>query len=194
MRWVHDYADRAHEIVSDTKIRTGPEWVADEIVVRVGGRKYWLFNVMDSETRFVLAAYLSPVRTAREAATAMSIARDRAENAPRILKTDGLPSYGRGIQEAFPVHPVKHIITEGIRAVINNNLSERLQGTFRDRDKTLRGLQARDTEQPTATALSYTTTTSGRTAASAARARRAQPVLISRSTTRRTSPPCGRPL
>ena len=39
-------------------------------------------------------------------------------------KTGNLQSYGRGIQEAFPTRPVKHIITEGIRAVINNNLSE----------------------------------------------------------------------
>ncbi len=147
MRWVHGYADLAHEIVTDTKIPTGPEWVADELVVKVGGRKYWLFNVMDSETRFILAAYLSPVRTARAAATAMSIARDRAENAPRVLKTDGLPSYGRGIRQAFPSHPVKHVVTEGIRAIINNNLSERLQGTLRDRDKTLRGLKARDSGQ-----------------------------------------------
>ena len=38
-------------------------------------------------------------------------------------------------------------MTEGIRAVINNNLSERLQGTLRDRDKTLRGLKARDSGQ-----------------------------------------------
>lgn len=147
MRWVHDYSARAQEIIGDTKIHTGPEWVADEIVVRVGGRKYWLFNVMDSDTRFVLAAYLSPERTARAAATAMALARERSANPPRILKTDGLPSYGRGIRQAFPQHPVKHIVTEGIRAVINNNLSERLQGTLRDRDKTLRGLQARDSGQ-----------------------------------------------
>ena len=39
------------------------------MVVNVGGKKYWLFNVMDSKTRFLLAAYLSPVRTARAAAT-----------------------------------------------------------------------------------------------------------------------------
>ena len=31
--------------------------------------------------------------------------------------------------------------------MINNNLSERLQGTLRDRDKTLRGMDSRDTGQ-----------------------------------------------
>lgn len=36
---------------------------ADEVVVRVGGRQFWLFNVMDSKTRYILAAYLSKRRT-----------------------------------------------------------------------------------------------------------------------------------
>ena len=42
---------------------------------------------------------------------------------------------------------MRHVVTKGVKADINNNLSERLQGTIRDRDKTLRGLKARDTGQ-----------------------------------------------
>ena len=42
---------------------------------------------------------------------------------------------------------VRHVVSKGVKADINNNLSERLQGTIRDRDKTLRGLKARDTGQ-----------------------------------------------
>ena len=48
---------------------------------------------------------------------------------------------------AFPTRRVKHVVSKGIRAEINNNLSERLQGTLRDRDKTLRGLKGRETGQ-----------------------------------------------
>ena len=112
---------------------------------RCGGEKYWLFNVMDSRTRFVLAAYLSPERTTRAAATALSLARERASSTPRVVKTDGLASYQQGIKTAFK--PVKHIVSKGIRATINNNLSERLQGTLRDRDKTLRGLKSKESGQ-----------------------------------------------
>ena len=102
---------------------------------------------MDSETRFVLAVYLSPVRTARAAAMALSLARERAENHPAEIKTDGLRSYREALPRAFPTRPVKHVVSKGIRAEINNNLSERLPRTFRDRDKTLRGLKARETGQ-----------------------------------------------
>ena len=127
------------------KVDTGAVWVADEVAVKVGGKRYWLFNVMDSDTRFLLSAYLSPTRTTRAAALAM--ARQRSNNPPRQLKTDGLASYRDAVPRAFPTHPVKHVISNGIKAQINNNLSERLQGTIRDRDKTLRGLKARETGQ-----------------------------------------------
>ena len=51
------------------------------------------------------------------------------------------------MKAAFPLWQVKHIVSQGIRARINNNMSERLQGTFRDRDKTLRGLKTCDSGQ-----------------------------------------------
>ena len=91
-RWVQEHTRRATGLVSDFKIDAGPEWVADEIAVKVGGRQYWLFNVMDADSRFILSAYLSPERTTRAAATALSMARERATNAPRTIKTNGLAS------------------------------------------------------------------------------------------------------
>ena len=42
---------------------------------------------------------------------------------------------------------VKHVQSDGITAEVNNNLSERLQGTFRARTKTLRGLDSRASGQ-----------------------------------------------
>ena len=75
------------------------------------------------------------------------MARERAANPPKVVKTDGLKSYQQGVKTAFPVHPVKHVVSQGIRAQINNNMSEGIQGTFRDRDKTLRGMKERETGQ-----------------------------------------------
>ena len=145
--WVRDLSKKADSVLRPMKVKTGTIWVADEVVVNVGGQDYWLFNVMDSQTRFLLSAYLSPTRTTRAAATALAMARQRSNNPPRQVKTDGLASYRDAMPRAFPTHPVKHIVSKGIKAQINNNLSERLQGTIRDRDKTLRGLKARESGQ-----------------------------------------------
>ena len=146
-RWVRELTGKADEVLRPMPVNTGTAWVADEIVVNVGGQNYWLFNVMDSRTRFLLAAYLSPVRSARAATTALSLARERSAAHPEEIKTDGLASYRQALPRAFPTRKVKHTVSQGIRAEINNNLSERLQGTIRDRDKTLRGLKGRDTGQ-----------------------------------------------
>ena len=148
-RWVRDLSKKADEVLRPMKVDTGRVWVADEVVVKVGGKTYWLFNVMDSQTRFLLAAYLSPTRTTRAAATALAMARQRSNNPPVAVKTDGLASYRDAMPRAFPTHRVRHVVSKGVKADINNNLalSERLQGTIRDRDKTLRGLKARETRQ-----------------------------------------------
>ena len=147
LNWVRHLTDKARDMTADVKAHTGPEWVADEMQVRVGSEKMWLFNVMDARTRYVLAAYLTPERTTRAAQTTLAMARERSANAPERVKTDGLKSYREAVPRAFPQHPVKHVVSKGIRAQINNNLSERLQGTFRDRDKTLRGMKSRKSGQ-----------------------------------------------
>ena len=143
-RWVRELTEKADSVVKPMKVDTGGVWVADEVAVKVGGKNYWLFNVMDSGTRFLLSAYLSPTRTTR-AAAALAMARQRSNNPPRQLKTDGLASYHDAVPRVFPTHPVKHVVSQGIRAEINNNLNERLQGTIRNKDKILCGLKARET-------------------------------------------------
>lgn len=145
--WVRELTGKAGDILGPQPVNAGTSWVADEVVVKVGGQNYWLFNVMDADTRFVLAAYLSRVRNARAATTALSLAREKSAVHPEEIKTDGLRSYRQALPRAFPTRKVKHTVSQGIRAEINNNLSERLQGTIRDRDKTLRGLKGRDTGQ-----------------------------------------------
>ena len=67
---------------------------------------------MDSKTRLVLAAYFSPERTAKAAATALSLTRERVASAPQEIKTDGLKSYQQGVETAFLVHPVKRVVSK----------------------------------------------------------------------------------
>ena len=136
--WVKHYTDAAVEEMQSRPAQTGPEWVADEMQVRVGGENLWHWNVMDAKTRYVLATHLSPNRDTRATVAVMRKAAQAATAPPARIKTDRLGSYPPAIKAVFP--ETKHVPTDGIRALINNNLSERLQGTYRQRDKTLRGL------------------------------------------------------
>ena len=144
--WVKKYTTKAVASMEDHKAETGDEWVADEMVVRVGGKKMWNWNVMDSKTRYILASHLSRRRNTAEARKVMRKAAANAARVPKVIKTDKLGSYLWGIEDVFGAD-TKHVQSEGIRAELNNNLSERLQGTFRQREKTLRGLDSKESGQ-----------------------------------------------
>ena len=135
--WVTEYTDVAKDVLVDYPAHTSGKWVADEIQVRVGGKNLWLWNVMDVGTRYALAVHLSPNRDTRAAVAVMRKAMAAADAPPKSITTDKLGSYVPAIKQVFP--DAEHIQSEGIRARVNNNLSERLQGTIRQREKTLRG-------------------------------------------------------
>ncbi len=137
--WVTEYTKEAAKEMKGHKAKTGGHWVADEMEVKVGGKKAWLWNVMDSETRYILASYLTSRRDAQAAKVVLRRAAEAADKPPKSITTDKLRSYIKPIKEILP--EARHVQSEGIRANINNNLSERVQGTFRDRIKTLRGLE-----------------------------------------------------
>ncbi len=146
-RWVREYSDMISEGSSGlTHKKTFDHWVADEMQLKVGGKRMWNWNVMDRDTRYLLASYLSPHRGEKEARAVFEKALKYNGGAmPDTITTDGLGSYGAAISLIFP--HTQHIISEGIHEKINNNLSERVQGTFRDRTKTLRGLQGQRSGQ-----------------------------------------------
>ena len=144
-RWVSEYTDVANDVMADFPAHTSGKWVADELQVKVGGESYWLWNVMDAGTRYALAVHLSPNRDTRAAVAVMRKAMANADAPPKSITTDKLGSYGPAIKQVFP--DAEHIQSEGLRARVNNNLSERLQGTIRSREKTLRALDGLETGQ-----------------------------------------------
>ena len=144
--WVKEYTEEASDEMESQKARTGGNWVVDEMQVTVGGVKYWNWNVMDADTRYVLATHLSQYRDGQAAKSVLYKAMQNADHTPKSIKSDKLPSYEWAIKNLFG-NQVKHVQSDGIRAEINNNMSERLQGSFRQRTKTMRGLQSRESGQ-----------------------------------------------
>ena len=143
--WVTTYTNKAVKQMEGHKAKTGGHWVADEMMVDVGGQKMWLWNVMDGKTRYILASHLTPRRDANAARVVLRKAALAADKPPKTITTDKLKSYISAVKDVLP--ETEHTQSQGMRADINNNLSERLQGTFRARTKTLRGLESRKTGQ-----------------------------------------------
>ena len=143
--WVRDYTDDAKELTAGMKAQVGDEWVADEMAVKVGSWQMWNWNVMDTKTRYILAPHLSRTRTKEAGIKTMEKAKAAAGKDPKTIKTDKLTSYRPAITKVFP--DTLHIKAQGLPSSLNNNMSERLQGTYRSRGKTLRGLDSVETGQ-----------------------------------------------
>ena len=144
-RWVLEYTKRGHDILKGTKAFTGGgRWVVDETMLKIDGGNLWVWNVMDSKSRFLLATHVSKTRTVKDAEKLFQKALAAATDAPAEIVTDGMLAYPIAIDNVFGKKQ-RHTVTEGIYARNNNNLSERLQGTLKERTKVMRGLETPET-------------------------------------------------
>lgn len=143
--WVSEYTDKAIYGTKDLKATTSGHWVADEIMVRVGGGWAYGWTIMDAGTRYILTTHLSRHRSKEETATAFLKARQAADKTPHTITTDQYVTYASTVKDLFP--KVIHIESEGIHAAINNNLAERVIRTQRSREKTLMGMDSIQTGQ-----------------------------------------------
>jgi len=143
----------------DTQIHsTSTMWHVDEMAVKIGGAdklENWIWNVLDRETRYLLASEVTGQRTSDAAKHVLRKARIRAiTNYPEVIVTDKLAAYPDAIRDAFmsrnpnynseaPFHLRKLRFVD----LTNNNLVERCNGTIREREKVLRAFKKQRTAQ-----------------------------------------------
>ena len=143
---MRDYSAEVIDEMKDHPAKTGGgNWVADEMYLDVKGKKAYLWDIMDTDTRYILASHLSYRRDTTAARAMLRKALAASDGPPKSITTDKWRAYIKPIKDIVP--EAKHIQLQGLAAEVNNNLSERLQGTFRDREKTLRGLESIESGQ-----------------------------------------------
>jgi transposase-like protein len=138
--WIKRFAKKAVDKIKDFKPIVGDTWIADETVLKVGGRKVWFFDVIDEKTRYLLASRLATSRTIKEAALVMHEAKKRAGKSPKRIITDKLAAYIDGIEYVFG-GDTKHIQSKPFTDLNSTNVIERFQGTLKDRTKIIRGFK-----------------------------------------------------
>ena len=149
-KWIHKYGKIISSYVNQLEPELSETWNTDEMKVKCGGKWVWLWNVMDSGTRFLLASQVSEKREVSDARKAFQKAKQTAKNKPEVMVTDGLQSYIKAFKKEFFTlkNPrTKHVRKPRFVDRTNNNIVERLQGTFRERDKVMRGLKNKPSAQ-----------------------------------------------
>lgn len=161
-RWVAHYSRLAAEWMDAQGARTSDRWHIDETVVNVNGAQEYLWNVLDHESRFLLATHVSRNRSLANTRAPIHKAKGATPDRPVDVLTDGMNAYPLAISKelgrkatAFDdpkfvrgglFNPHKRV--PSIRAKESNNRIERFHGTEKERFKVMRAF---DGEPGTAT-------------------------------------------
>jgi transposase-like protein len=133
------------------KVDCGNIWHSDETTVFIKKEDEkrhfeWIWNVMDAKTRYLLACQVTEERYSEDAQKALKQAKDTASSRPAAVVTDGLQAYHDAVAaefydvNAFIQNP--HVRLKSFEIHPNNNILERLNGTFRERTKVMRSLDS----------------------------------------------------
>jgi transposase-like protein len=142
--WVERFTKDAIKITNNYHPDTGYVWMADETVIDIAGKQYWLLDVIDVKTRFLLASRLSPNRWMEDINIVLKEAYQRSGKIPKSIMTDHLEAYVRAIPSTFGAG-AKHVQVKKFTSKPNNNIIERMQGTIKSRTKIMRDLKSLDT-------------------------------------------------
>jgi putative transposase len=151
LRWVRKYLKKLSTYAEKYKADVGNIWHSDETTVFIkkdGEKKYyqWIWNVMDAKTRYLLACEVTETRYVKDARKPLQKAKSVTNVRPDAIVTDGLQAYKEAVKaeffdrEAFIQNP--HIRLKDFETKPNNNILERLNGTFRERTKVMRSLDS----------------------------------------------------
>ena len=136
--WITRFSKVAIDRTKSLQPKVGDVWLADETVVRIGGRNVWFWDIIDRDSRYLLASHISRTRTIKDAQALMQEAYECAGKAPKKILTDKLAAYIDGIELTFG-SDTRHVQTNPfVGGDETTNIIERFHGTLKERTKIIR--------------------------------------------------------
>jgi len=142
--WVIRFGKEAVEGAKAFTPKVGNVWIADETMIDAEGKKFWFWDIIDRDTRYLIASHLTSTRTTKDARILMEKAYRATGKAPKKIITDRLRSYIDAIELTFGAD-TKHIQSRPFIEGDSTNQIERFHGTLKDRMNVVRGFKNIDT-------------------------------------------------
>src|SRR5918998_3018829 len=114
--------------------RAGDKWHLDEVVIKIAGKKHWLWRAVDQDG-IVLDILVQSRRDKRAAKRFLRKLLKKQRRSPRVLITDKLASYGAAKGEVMP--SVEHRKHKGL-----NNRAENSHQPTRRRERQMKGFKS----------------------------------------------------
>ena len=106
--WVVRFSRDSVIKAKEFRPKVGDTWIADETVIKSGGKNIWFWDIIDADTRYLLATYISETRTTKDAQALMEKATKAVGKVPKDVVTNRLRAYIDGIELTFGSE-TKHI-------------------------------------------------------------------------------------
>jgi transposase-like protein len=147
-KWIDKYTPLAIKHFQNYHPPVGDIWIADETMLNLDGEhSIWFYDIIDRDTRFLLASRVAISRTTNDAEILMEKAQKCAGKKPKEVLTDRNRSYEDGIEKAYG-SDTEHVIGNPFKEKETGESTseiERFHGTLKDRTKVFRSFRDIDT-------------------------------------------------
>lgn len=129
-KWIHKFAHVFKQIalyLAPTSLNQSDEWHADETVIKIKGKKFYIWTLIDSEIRFVIYYHLTQSREATEAFALFNTV-EKKHGAPLSILSDRLLNYTMPVKTIFS--KAQHIKVQKFSDDIINNLIDVTSNTL----------------------------------------------------------------
>jgi len=146
LNWIKKYSRLVKEYMVTLVPQLSGLWHEDETMLQCEGRSIWFWEMIDEDTKFMVASHISGTRTFNDTVAIFRKGFDQSKVRPKAVFVDGSFVYSSAFNKVFytmrkDTRP-ELVQRVGIRARETNNIVERLHGTLKDRTKSMRGLKA----------------------------------------------------
>ncbi|MGA2310504.1 MAG: IS6 family transposase [Candidatus Bathyarchaeia archaeon] len=149
LRWILKYSNLVSRYVETLTPQLLGIYHVDETAIKCKGVQKWFWEIIDDQTKFLVAGHLSGLRTIEEAVALFEKSMKVAKKKPTSIYCDGLKPYVDAYNQVFRTMKKETrpelVRRVGIKAIHNQNVVERLHSTLKDRIKPTRGLKGEKT-------------------------------------------------
>lgn len=146
LNWLKKYSKLVKEYTTTIAPQLSGLWHEDETMLNCEGKNIWFWEMIDEDTRFLVASHISGTRTFEDTVAIFKKGFEQSKVRPRAVFVDGSHVYHAAFNKVFytmrkDTRP-ELVQRVGIRARETNNIVERLHCTLKDRTKCMRGLKS----------------------------------------------------
>jgi len=138
--WIERFTRKAIAAARKNTPQVGEVWLAISNQIKIGDEYVWFWDILDVDTRFILASHVSKKLTTRDARVTLAQAIKMAGKLPRVVLTDRLAVYIKDLEVSLNSE-TKRISTRKLLSASDTQLLENYRSMLNARARVMKGFK-----------------------------------------------------